>query len=165
MNLPAWLEDLADHFGTQRLNGEITRQEAVTALRDKIVEKDDRTLILGVLTDVAAKALDSWHRQHQHPPALGTQAHLQMELFPDLAPRLYIRPGVTKPVMTLTAHDWDNAREMIRNRTSCAIEGAEADWRQFEEAYEKVRPLLSGDATTADIVPELRGNVRLEGLA
>jgi hypothetical protein len=87
-----------------------------------------------------------------------------MELFPDLAPRLYIRPGVSKQVMACTAHDWDTAREMILNRTEHAIKGAEAHRANFEAAYKKVRPLLGGDTTTADIVRQLRGQDLLAGV-
>lgn len=166
MNLPEWLGTYVDGLGTRRLAGEITRQEAVTALRDAIDQKGDRALILGIYADYAGKALDSWHNDHKNTPVPGArQQYLQAELFPDLKPRLYIRPGITKPVMALTAHDWDNAREMIHNRTKHAIEGAEADWKNFEAAYERVRPLLTGDATTADVARELRGEIPLEGLA
>jgi len=166
---PAWFEDLTDHIGARRRSGEISRQQAVTELRDAIIEKDDRPLILGILAEYAGKALDTWGREHVHASAPAAQAQLQMDLFPDLAPRLFIRPGVTKPVMALNAHDWDNAREVLLNRTKHAIEGAKADRERFEEAYGEVRPLLSGDATTADVATEIerqrRGENPLEGLA
>src|SRR5258708_29291357 len=111
MNLPDWLKDMTEDLGTRRLAGEIARQDAVTILRDKIVEKDDRGLILGVLAEFAGKALDAWHRAHQHPAAPGSLAQVQAELFPDLPPRLYIRPGLTQPLIELTPHDWDTAPE------------------------------------------------------
>lgn len=164
MNIPAWLADLADHYGSQRLAETITRQEAVTALRDEIAGKADEALRLSIYADHAGRILDAWHREHQHPAPPLPVSRLQMELFPDLKPRLYIRPGVTKPVMAFTAKDWDNAREMIRNRTEGAIEFAKADWASFEAAYDRVRPLLSDDLTTADVEKELRGAVPLEGL-
>lgn len=157
MNLPDWLKDMTDELGAGRLAGTVSRQDAVTALRDKILEKDDRPLILGVLAEFAGKALDSWHRAHQHPAAPGSLAHVQAELFPDLPARLYIRPGVTKPPIEFTAHDWDTAREMVRARTENAIDGARADRDQFERAYARVRPLLGHDATTADIAGQLLG--------
>ena len=164
MNLPAWLADLTDHYGSERLAGNISRQDAVTAIRDEIAAKADKALLLSIYADYAARALDAYHREHQHAAPAPAVSHVQAELFPDLKPRLYIRPGVTKPVMSMTAHDWDAAREMTLNRTKHAIEGAEADRRHFDAAYEKVRPLLDGDATTADVIRELRGEVRLEGL-
>lgn len=165
MNLPAWLADLADHYGSQRLTGAISRQDAVTAIRDEIAAKADEPLRLSIFADYAARALDAYQREHQHAAPPLSVAPLQAELFPDLKPRLYIRPGVTKPVLAFTARDWDNAREMIRNRTDGAIKFAEADMAHFEEAYSRVRSLLSGDATTADIAQELRGVLPLEGLA
>lgn len=170
MSNPAWFDDLADDLGTRRRAGEISRQEAITALRDKIVEKDDQALILSVLGDFAGKAIDAWQREHQFPPVRGAVGILQMELFPDLRPRLTIRVGVSKPVMSLNAHDWDAARHMVLNRTKHSIEGAEADRRQFEAAYDLVRPhLTTADMTTADVAAAvrrgLRGEVPLEGLA
>jgi hypothetical protein len=163
--LPAWLKDIVDHQGSQRLGGTLTRQEVVTAVRDEIAAKADDPLILAIYADYAGRALDAWHREHQHPAAPAAVSSLQGELFPDLKPRLFVQPGVSKPVMTMTAHDWDNAYAMIRSRTEGSIESAEADWKNFEAAYERVRPKLSGDATTADVISELRGEVPLEGLA
>lgn len=165
MNLPAWLADLADHYGSQRLAGQVSRQEAVTAIRDEIAAKADEAYRLSLYADHAGRIVDAYQREHQYaapPPAV---SHVQAELFPDLKPRLYVRPGVTKPVMAMNAHDWDCAREMIRNRTEGAIKFAEADRETFETAFGRVRPLLKGDATTADVVRELRGEVPLDGLA
>lgn len=165
MNLPAWLKDIVEHHGTRRLTGTATRQEAVTAVRDEITAKADEPTRLAIYADYADRALDAWHRENLNPAASVAVSSLQGDLFPDLKPRLYVRPGVTKPVMTMTAHDWDNAHAMIRNRTEGAIDAAEADWQKFEAAYKRVRPLLNGEATTADVVPELCGEVPLEGLA
>lgn len=164
MNLPPWLADLADHYGSQRLAGDVSRQDAVTAIRDEIAAQADPALTLLIYADYAGRALDAWCREHQHAAPPPVVSRLQGELFPDLKPRLYIRPGVTKPVMSMTAHDWDAAAGMIRNRTDGAINAAKADWEHFEKAYGQVRPRLQGDATTADIANELRGIVPLEGL-
>ena len=164
MNLPAWLKDLVDHHGSQRLAGSATRQEAVTALRDEIAAKADDSLILAIYADYAGRILDAWHREHQNPAAPAAVSSLQGDLFPDLKPRLFVQPGVSKPVMTMNAHDWDNAYAMLRNRTDGAIDAAKSDWDGFEKAYNRVRPLLDDDATTADVIRELRGEIRLEGL-
>lgn len=165
MSYPAWLDDLTEELGTTRLQGTMSRQEAVTALRDAIAEKGDRPLILGIYAEFAARRIDAWHREHQHAAPAPAVSHVQAELFPDLKPRLYIRPGLTKPVMSMTGHDWDAAREMTLNRTKHSIEGAEADRKSFQEAYDRVRPLLHGDATTADVTRALRGEVPLQGMA
>ena len=164
MNLPAWLEDIVEHHASQRLTGAVTRQEAVTAVRDEIDARADDPMRLAIYADYAGRALDAWHREHQNPASPAPVSSLQGDLFPDLKPRLFVQPGVSKPVMTMTAHDWDNAYAMIRNRTEGAIESAEADWKNFEAAYKRVRHLLDGDATTADVVRELRGEHPLEGL-
>jgi hypothetical protein len=165
VNLPAWLADLTDHYGSQRLAGTVSRQGAVTAIRDEIAARADEAFLLSVYADYAGRALDAWQRERMNAAPLPVISHVQTELFPDLKPRLYVRPGITKPVMAMNAHDWDNAREMVHNRTEHAIKGAEADLKHFDAAYERVRHLLSGDATTADVAQELRGVVPLEGLA
>jgi hypothetical protein len=165
MNLPAWIKDIVDYHGSKRLDGTVGRQEAVTAVRDEIAAKAGEALRLAIYADYAGRALDAWQREHQNPAAPAPVSSLQGELFPDLKPRLFVQPGVSKPVMTMTAHDWDNACAMIRNRTEGAIESAEADWKNFEAAYKRVRPLLAGEFVTADVVRELRGEVPLEGLA
>jgi hypothetical protein len=151
VNLPEWLGTYVADLGRGRLAGDFGRQAAVTALTAKITEKDDRPLIDGVLAEFAGRVLDAWHRSHQHPAAAGSPAQVQAELFPDLPPRLHIRPGVTKAPIEFTGHNWDTAWEMIRARTDNTIKGAEADRDQFEDAYYRVRPLLSGDLTTADV--------------
>jgi hypothetical protein len=157
MNLPAWLEDLTEEFGEARLAGDKTRAEAVTALRDKILAEDDQPLLLGIVADFAARALDSWHRSHLNPGgSRGAAAELQSELFPQLPVRLYVRPAVTKPLILCTAHDWDMARNVLRGRTVGAREAADNDWAHFEAAYARVRPLLTGDATTAEVAEQLR---------
>lgn len=154
MNLPAWLEELTEEYGADRLAGKITRTEAVTALRDKILGQADETLIRAISGEFAGKVLDSWHRAHLNPgPAPG---EAQSELFPELPVRLFIRPAVTKPLILCTGHDWDMARNMLRARTDGALEAARADWARFEAAYARVRPLLAGDATTAEVAEQLR---------
>jgi hypothetical protein len=155
MNLPDWLADLTEEFGAQRLSGAITRQEATTALRDKILAEDDRSLILGALSEFAGKILDSWQRSHQHETPAGAFA-AQSDLFPELPVRLYVRPGVPKALILCTAHDWDMARNVLENRTRNAKTAAESDWAHFEAAYKRVRPLLSGGLTTAEVADEIR---------
>jgi hypothetical protein len=156
MNLPAWLQDLTQDFGTQRQAGKITRQDAVTALRDKILAEDDRPLILGITAEFAGKILDAWQRGHEHQPARGPHALVQAELFPGLPPRLFVRPGVAKPPIWFTAHDWDMARNVLKVRTSGAKDAAEADWAAFDAAYQRVRPLLTDeDMTTADVAEQI----------
>jgi hypothetical protein len=158
MNVPAWLADLTAEIGAQRLDGTMTRQEAITTLRDKIAAQDDQPLTLGILADFAGRALDSWHRAHLHQAPASRNSEVQSELFPDLPARLYIRPGFAKALILCTAHDWDMARRVLENRTENAIKGAREDWAQFDAAYQRVRPLLGGDLTTAEIAEDLRAS-------
>jgi hypothetical protein len=159
VNLPDWLQESADTIGAQQAAGQLTRQQAATLLRDRILERGDQTLIRGVLSEFAGKALDAWLRLHREQSATGrfVSQQVQSDLFPDLPVRLHIRPGVPKAVILFTAHDWDSARAMIRARTENAINGAKEDLDQFEAAYERVRPLLTaGDMTTAEVADQIR---------
>ena len=153
MNLPEWASNKIEELGAARQAGQITRQEAATALRDVILGQADETLIRAIFGEFAGKVLDSWHRAHMNG---GLADGAQSDLFPELPLRLYVRPAVTKPLILCTGHDWDMARNVLENRTENAIKGAKDDWAQFEAAYDRVRPLLAGDATTADIAGQLR---------
>jgi hypothetical protein len=159
MNLPPWLAAELDKAGQQNASRAITRQEAVTAVRDAIMTQADRAFILSVTADYAARLLDTWHRGRRGDGKGSGQlaGDAQSELFPGLPVRLYIRPGVAKAVILLTAHDWDTAKAMIENRTSGAITAAETDQAAFDAAYALVRPLLAGDLTTADVAGSLDG--------
>jgi hypothetical protein len=154
VNYPDWLAAELDRLGEQNAARHITRAEAVTAVRDAILRHADRAFMAGVAESFAARALDSWHRQHRGERA---PAAAQSELFPGLPARLYVRPGVAKAIVLFDGRDWDNARAMILNRTKGAIEAAEADQAHFQAAYDRIRPLLTGDLTTADVVAELDG--------
>lgn len=161
MNLPEWLQIELDKTGTRLAAHELTRGEAVTAIRDAIIARNDRALMLGITSEFAGKALNSWHQRTRATGA--TLPAAQSELFPDLPARLYIRPGVAKSVAQFTAHDWDTARAVLENRTSGAIESAKADWAAFKAAYDKVRPLLSGPLITADVLGETGGPAQATG--
>lgn len=154
MKLPDQLSGELDRIGAATAAREMSRQDAVTALRNAIDQQADGVLRLGILADFAARTLESWLRARRQPGA-PARPELQSELFPDLPVRLYVRPAVAKPVILFTAHDWDCAKAMIENRTDGAIKTAEADMKAFSAAYSKVRPLLSGDLTTADVATQL----------
>lgn len=154
MKLPDKIAAKAEELAAQRDAGQITRQEAVTALRDVIMQNADRAFLLGITAEFAGRVLDA-----RKAPRYGLR-DTQSDLFPDLPVRLFIRPGVAKPVILFTAHDWDTARAVLENRTSGAVKAAEADWAAFDAAYARVRPLLTGDLTTADVAGQIDGETR-----
>jgi hypothetical protein len=155
MKVPDWLEAEIDALGPARLAGTVRRQDAVQALRDKIIKQDDVALTLAIVAEFAGKALDAWQRSHEHAAPAGAFA-VQSDLFPDLPVRLYIRPATPKALILCTGHDWDMARNILQGRTEGAKAAAEADWASFEAAYTRVRPLLSGSLTTADVADQVR---------
>jgi len=144
MSLPDWLARELDTIGAQNAERSITRAEAVTMLRDAIIRSADTAFRLAITAEFAARQLDAWHRARR---AAGFPAAGQSELFPDLPARLYVRPGVLRPVALMDGHDWDMAYNMLHTRAQGAIDAAEADLAAFDGAYGKVRPLLTGDLT------------------
>jgi hypothetical protein len=150
MNLPGPIQSELDRLGARNAAREITRAEAVTALRDAIIREADRAFLLSLAAEFAGRQLDAWHRARRAAgfPAVAGQS----ELFPDLPARLYVRPGVLRPVALMDGHDWDMAWNMLHTRAEGAINAAEADLAAFDGAYDKVRPLLTGDLTTADVL-------------
>lgn len=155
MKLPEWLDAAADEIGGRRIDGEITRQEAVTKLRDAMIARDDRQFIASVLSGFAEKVADQWHQTHRADRPAAFSAQVQAELFPGLPLRLFVRPGQTKALALCTGRDLDMAQNMLAARTRNAIDGAEADRAAFDRAYAKVRPWLTGDVTVADVLAEL----------
>jgi hypothetical protein len=158
VNYPDWFSGELGVAGQRHANRELTRPQAVKALADEIVRHGDREFLAAVAAAFAAKALDSWHRGRRQAAAVpGFRDEAQSELFPGLPGRLYVTPGQSKAVILFTGHDWDTARNVLENRTSGAITAAQADWAAFRAAYDRIRPLLSGDLTTADVAGQLDG--------
>lgn len=155
MNVPGWLATELDSIGERNAAREITRQAAVDAVRNAILARDDPAFTRGIVADFAARVVAAWHREHARGPRAEVLAG-QSDLFPGLPARLYIRPGQAKAVILFTGHDWDTARAVLENRTTGAIDAAKADWEAFDAAYQRVRPLLSGGLTTADVQYELQ---------
>jgi hypothetical protein len=156
MNLPDWLRGEMDVIGQRAVAREITRQEAVTEIRDAIITKNDRAFMRSIVAMFAGKALDSWQREHRGAAA-SLPAQSQSDLFPDLPARLFIRPGTAKAVILFTGHDWDTAKAVLENRTGGAISAARADQAAFDAAYARVRPLLTGPGViTADVAEQIR---------
>jgi len=106
MSLPDWLARELDTIGAQNAERSITRAEAVTMLRDAIIRSADTAFRLAITAEFAARQLDAWHRARR---AAGFPAAASPELFPDLPARLYVRPGVLRPVALMDGHDWDMA--------------------------------------------------------
>jgi hypothetical protein len=164
MKLPDWLASQTDEAGQLVQAGQIPRQAAVTTIRDAILAQSatDDAFLKSVIADFASRALADWDRRNGGGSAHGLR-DTQSDLFPGLPVRLYVRPGVRKPLILMTAHDWDMARNVLRNRTSNAKQAAESDWARFQAAYDQVRPLLSGELTTAEIAPQLEAAARAAG--
>jgi len=90
------------------------------------------------------------------PAAPPASRRRQSELFPDLPARLYVRPGVLRPVALMDGHDWDMAYNMLHTRAQ-RDRAAEADLARVRRRLSgKVRPLLTpADLTTADVLGDL----------
>lgn len=154
MRLPAPLDADLARLTAAVADRDITRQDAVTRLRDAISAHADGELRLGIFAEFAARTLEAALRARR--ASRGTTPDGQSDLFPELPRRLYIRPGQLKSVILFTRHDWHTARAVLENRTSNAKKAAESDWAAFIAAYQQVVPLLTDDdLTTADVAPQI----------
>lgn len=109
-------------------------------------------LALAVLEDWACKRVKSWLDDRRRAALAEVGAHENGTLpFPKLHPHLEVMPGILKHQLLMTGADWDRTLAIHRNR----CEQAEALFLQVERSHKQVRPLLSGEMTTNDVLAQL----------
>jgi hypothetical protein len=149
---PIWFTEAVARSGKSILAGETTRTEAVTELA-LAVHGD--LLGIDIITGWANGRLDAWLKAAQ--PAAGPG--IQATLFPELKRSYRTTPSRYVEVAAMTAHDVDMARAILWAKTQNAIDGArdaaEHEREVFAEFEAKVRPLLAGGLTVADVLGDL----------
>jgi hypothetical protein len=141
---PAWFADQLGGIAVRVGSLEITLAEGVDLLTQAILRDPD--FCYSVAAMYAGRRLRALGRDDQDAG--------QPTLFPDLpkvGPVLEVSVNRFKPVAAMTAADWDGALRQIETKARSA-EGKEEEVRA---AYERVRPLLSGDLVTADVVDQV----------
>jgi hypothetical protein len=149
---PIWFTEATARTGKRIIAGEITRTEAVTELA-LAVHGD--LLGIDIVTGWTNGRLDAWLKAAQ--PAAGPG--IQATLFPELKRSYRTTPSKYVDVAAMTAHDVDMARAILWAKTQNAIDGAreaaEHERAVFAAFEEKVRPLLAGSLTVADVLDDL----------
>jgi hypothetical protein len=86
----------------------------------------------------------------------------QAQMLHGLPESMLITPTKSKPVAAMTAADLDHARNMLLTRTANAIKGARQaamdERAAFDAFYARVRPLLDGGLTVADVIGKVALN-------
>lgn len=154
MKTPQWLAETISATGVLVLDGRMTRAEGDSAVAAAAREHPEFGEELSA--SEAAGQFGKWLREHTSGGDL-----FQAGLFPDLPAVLRVAPKRTAAVGDMTAEDLDHARNMLWSRTKNMVDGAEEAARReraaFSRFYDKVRPLLSGDLTVADVLDGLMG--------
>lgn len=151
---PRWLAEKIAATGVLVLDGRITRAEADTAIAAATREHPEFGEELGTAAGIGL--FGKWLREHTSGGDL-----FQAGLFPDLPAVMRIAPNKSARIADMTAEELDHAKNMLFARTKNMVEGAEEASKQeraaFMRLYDKVRPLLSGDKTVADVLHGLLG--------
>lgn len=152
MKAPKWFaEQLAEEGG--RIRERATTDEAAIAALASKVYKDDPGFTREIVANYVRRKLHAWLRQ----TVSADVSEAQLDLFPELPRRLEISPGRFADQAVMTGPDWDAALRQADTKAANANGFAEAVHR----AYDKVRPLLHDDLTTAEV---LRGSLDEEAL-
>jgi hypothetical protein len=147
---PQWYAAETARLGQLVLDGASPRPDALGALMAKIREHPG--YIADLIAADADRELGKWlSDQRQQQP--------QISLFPELKRSYRTTPSRYVEVAAMTAHDVDMARAILWAKTQNAIDGAreaaEHERTVFAAFEEKVRPLLAGGLTVADVLGDL----------
>jgi hypothetical protein len=150
MTKPQWYAAEIAKLGQLVLDGAKPRADAIGALGAEIGAHPE--YLADLVAADASRELAKWLSDHrQEPPQLG--------MFPELKRSYRTTPSRYVEVAAMTAHDVDMARAILWAKTQNAIDGArdaaEHERAVFAEFEAKVRPLLAGGLTVADVLGDL----------
>jgi hypothetical protein len=154
IKIPAWLSDKIVELGMQVVADEISHQDAAEELAGKI-RADNGVVLMQILSDWSKNKIKVWiankSRDHSQEREVAGQPRLPFE---ELPPHLEIAPGRLAHQNVMTGRDWDNALAIWKNR----MVEAENSYKRFLRCYDAIRPLLTGDVTTADVAGQIGGD-------
>ncbi|WP_084965289.1 hypothetical protein [Thermoactinospora rubra] len=160
MKTPLWLKEEIAAFGARILNEEITEEQAVQQIRLQSA-RDYPDHVYAVYDEYIGKALRAWMTKRAAADMAGLDS-AQLVLLPGLPLVLEISPGRFAAQAVMTKRDWEAARRQARTKADNATGYAD----RIDAAYDLVVPLLTtDDMTTADVLPELTGQLHLERTA
>ncbi len=145
MRLPAWFRTILEATARRALEGDLTEEQAVAELAKAITDRPDMSR--DVATDFARRQLKAWAKQHL--PRTEYAIPGQVDLFPGLPPALEISPGRFVAQAVMTGRDWDRALKQAETKAA----NTSGHLTRVQQAYDRVRPLLTrDDLTTADVL-------------
>jgi hypothetical protein len=149
---PNWLAEIIAAHGARVLDGKATRADGDAAVMAAV--RDHPEFGTQLAAALAAGLFGRWLREHTSSGDL-----FQAQPFPGLPTSMLVGVARPLPVHAMTAADLDHAKNMLHARVDNAIKGAtealEKERATFDAFYEQVYPLLKGDKTVADVLPEL----------
>jgi hypothetical protein len=149
VNPPTWLKEALATIGARHLHGQMTRAEADSAIIAVTREHPEYGASIGEAS--ALSALGKYVRKNTSSGDL-----FQAQMFQGLPASMLIAPKREVPVRDMTAADLDHAKNMLYARTANQVRGTReavmAERAAFDEFYGRVRPLLDGDLTVADVL-------------
>jgi hypothetical protein len=152
MKTPQWLTEKIAQTGARVLDGKITRPAGDSEISAAVRAHPEYGAELAAAA--GASLFGRWLGEHASGGDL-----FQAALFPDLPAVMRIAPNRTAAVTDMTGEDLDHARNMLWARTQNMVDGAEEaanrERAAFSRLYDKVRPLLGGDLTVADVLDKL----------
>ena len=144
MRAPKWFKESLAEEGARVLEREITDAKAAEALAEKIVK--DAGFTRDIVKDYGRRQLLAWAKQYR--PYVAVEIGSQLDLFPELPRRLETSPGRFADQAVMTRRDWDAALKQAKTKA----DNVNGFFDSVQQAYNKVRPLLTSDIlTTADV--------------
>lgn len=149
MKPPPWLAQAIADEGALVLQGKKPRTEADAAIA--AATRDHPEFGAGLATVSALGMFGKYVRKNTSSGDL-----FQAQMFQGLPASMLIAPKREIPVRDMTATDLDHAKNMLYARTANQVRGTReavmAERAAFDEFYGRVRPLLDGDLTVADVM-------------
>lgn len=152
MKNPPWLTAAVAANASEVLRGRAKQAAASAAVAAAV--KAHPEYIDELAWALADREVGRWLRDHETSGDL-----FQAQMFPGLPASMRIAPKRTVPVAAMTGEDLDHAKKMLYARTGNAAKGAadaaDRERATFDRFYDRVRPLLDGELTVADVLAKL----------
>lgn len=146
MKSPVWLKEQIAVEGRRAQERVITPDEATERITKQILDKDEG-LVRSIVYEYVGKKLRDWTTKYSRA-LYEDSAPGQLDMFPELPRHVEVSPGRFADQAVMTARDWDNGLRQAQTKAN----NAGGYLQRYQEAYDKVRPLLTNDdLTTSDV--------------
>lgn len=159
--LPQVGRESLEVIGRRFFAGDVdSKARAYELLADDMEARADERIVRDALVFALSVEFDKWVKDHATPvappidggnpvPPLGENGY-QDELFPWLSAVIEVSPARFVPQAAMTGADWDKALRQAEVKKN----NGTGHYEDIKRAYDKVRPLLSGDLTTGEVIAD-----------